>query len=83
MHGLDDVAMLDAYTSRRREDRERTLAFSDGMARASSNKGLAMRGMRSVGMAALANVPGLRAQVAAGGMGYRGDVPALCREHSR
>ena len=79
-HGLDDAAMLPAYAARRQEDRERTLAFSDGMARASSNEGLAMRGLRSVGMAALANVPGLRAQVAAGGMGYRGDLPAMCRE---
>ena len=42
-----------------------------------------MRGLRSLGMAALANVPGLRAEVASGGMGYRGDVPALCREVSR
>lgn len=81
--GLDDAAMLDNYSSRRSEDRERTLAFSDGLARASSNDALAMRGLRSLGMAALANVPGLRAQVASGGMGYRGDVPALCREVSR
>lgn len=82
-HGLDDAAMLESYAARRSEDRARTLAFSDGMARASSNEGLAMRGLRSVGMTALANVPGLRAQVAAGGMGYRGDVPALCRENAR
>ena len=78
-HGLDDAAMLPRYAERRREDRSRTLAFSDGMARASANDGLAMGLLRSAGMAALANVPGLRAQVAAGGMGYRGDVPAICR----
>ena len=71
--------MLPRYAERRREDRSRTLAFSDGMARASANDGLAMGLLRSAGMAALANVPGLRAQVAAGGMGYRGDVPAICR----
>ena len=82
-HGLDDAAMPEAYAARRSEDRERTLAFSDGMARASSNEGLAMRGLRSLGMAALANVPGLRAQVVTGGMGYRGDVPTLCREAAR
>lgn len=78
-HGLDDASMLPRYAERRREDRARTLAFSDGMARASANDGLAMGLLRSAGMAALANVPGLRAQVAAGGMGYRGDVPAICR----
>ena len=78
-HGLDDAAMLPRYAERRREDRSRTLAFSDGMARASANDGLAMGLLRSAGIAALANVPGLRAQVAAGGMGYRGDVPAICR----
>lgn len=78
-HGPDDAAMLPCYAERRREDRSRTLAFSDGMARASANDGLAMGLLRSAGMAALANVPGLRAQVAAGGMGYRGDVPAICR----
>ena len=78
-HGLDDAAMLPRYAERRREDRSRTLAFSDGMARASANDGLVMGLLRSAGMAALANVPGLRAQVAAGGMGYRGDVPAICR----
>ena len=78
-HGLDDAAMLPRYAERRREDRSRTLAFSDGMARASANDGLAMGLLRSAGMAALANVPGLRAQVAAGGMGYRGDVPVICR----
>ena len=82
-HGLDAALIPEAYAARRREDRERTLAFSDGLARASSNDALAMRGLRSFGMAALANVPGLRAQVAAGGMGYRGDVPALCHEAAR
>ena len=79
-YGLEDAAMLDAYAARRREDRERTLAFSDGMARATSNDALAMRWLRGAGMAALANSAGLRAQMAAGGMGYRGDTPALCRE---
>ncbi len=82
-HGLDEAALLERYGERRAEDRHRTLAFSDGMARASANDGWAMRVMRSAGMAALANVLGLRAEVAAGGMGYRGDVPVLCREGAR
>ncbi|RMH88690.1 2-octaprenyl-6-methoxyphenyl hydroxylase [Lysobacter pythonis] len=82
-HGLDDRTMLEHYVARRREDRERTLAFSDGMARASANTGGMMRLLRSAGMAVLANAPGLRARLAAGGMGYRGDVPAICREGAR
>ena len=79
-HGLDDAAMLPAYAARRQEDRERTLAFSDGMARATSNAAWSMSLLRSAGMAALAHSPRLRAQMAAGGMGYRGDTPELCRE---
>ncbi|MGY0505982.1 2-octaprenyl-6-methoxyphenyl hydroxylase [Luteimonas sp. e5] len=78
-HGVDDPALPEAYAHRRDEDRRRTLAFSDGLARATANPGLAMGLARSLGMAALANLPALRARLAAGGMGYRGDVPALCR----
>ena len=52
----------------------------DGMARATSNAAWSMSLLRSAGMAALANSSGLRAQMAAGGMGYRGDTPEICRE---
>lgn len=79
-HGLDDAELLETYAARRREDSERTLAFSDGMARATSNAAWSMSLLRSAGMAALAHSPRLRAQMAAGGMGYRGDTPELCRE---
>lgn len=78
-HGLDAPQMLEHYVARRRQDRERTLSFSDGMAKISANPGLGVSLMRSIGMAVLANTPGLRGQVAAGGMGYRGDLPELCR----
>lgn len=79
-HGLDTPQLLETYAERRRQDRERTLSFSDGMAKISANPGLGVSLMRSIGMGVLANTPGLRGQVAAGGMGYRGDLPELCRE---
>ncbi|MBP6750771.1 MAG: 2-octaprenyl-6-methoxyphenyl hydroxylase, partial [Xanthomonadaceae bacterium] len=72
-------AALARYAQRRREDRERTIAFSDGLARATSNPGPLMRPLRSLGLFALDRDDALRAQVVAGAMGYRGDVPALCR----
>ncbi len=72
-------AVLARYAQRRREDRERTIAFSDGLARATSNAAALMRPLRSLGLLALEHDDALRAQVVAGAMGYRGDVPALCR----
>ncbi|PJK11201.1 2-octaprenyl-6-methoxyphenyl hydroxylase [Lysobacteraceae bacterium NML120232] len=78
-HGLDAPQMLEHYLTRRRQDRERTLSFSDGLAKISANPSLGASLLRSIGMTVLANVPGLRGQVAAGGMGYRGDLPELCR----
>lgn len=74
-----DHALLAAYVEARREDRERTLAFSDGLARATSNDAAGMHVLRSLGLLALANVPGLSAPMVSGAMGYRGRVPALSR----
>lgn len=72
-------AVLQAYQSSRREDRERTLSFSDGLARATGNASLPMHLLRSIGLMALANVPGLSAPLVSGAMGFRGNVPALSR----
>ncbi len=72
-------AVLGSYARRRREDRERTIAFADGLARASANPAPLMRPLRSLGLFALDHDDTLRAQVVAGAMGYRGDVPMLCR----
>jgi 2-octaprenyl-6-methoxyphenol hydroxylase len=80
--GIDDPgreAVLQAYARRRRDDRERTIAFSDGLARTSANATPLMRPLRSLGLFALDHDDALRAQIVAGAMGYRGDVPALCR----
>ncbi|MFT3805888.1 2-octaprenyl-6-methoxyphenyl hydroxylase [Arenimonas sp.] len=72
-------AALARYVAKRGEDRERTLAFSDGLARLSANDSGAMRLLRSIGLSLLGNIPDLASPVVAGAMGYRGDVPALAR----
>lgn len=80
--GADDPgaeALLARYVARRREDRERTLAFSDGLARLTANAAPLLRPLRSLGLLAVDRVPALQSMLAGGAMGYRGDVPALCR----
>lgn len=73
-------AVLAEYARRRRDDRERTIAFSDGLARWTSNPSPSVSPLRSLGLFALENDPALRAMLVGGAMGYRGDVPQLCRE---
>lgn len=73
------AALLAGYAARRDEDRRRTLAFSDGLARLTARPGLAAGLLRSAGLVALAALPGLQASLAGGAMGYRGDVPEACR----
>ena len=74
-----DAARLAQYAERRREDRERTLAFSDGLARATANGSLPMHVLRSLGLVALGHLPGLADPLVSGAMGFRGHVPALSR----
>jgi len=74
-----DAALLAAYVDARREDRERTLAFSDGLARATANPSATMHVLRSLGLLALGHVPGLGAPLVSGAMGFRGRVPRLSR----
>jgi 2-octaprenyl-6-methoxyphenol hydroxylase len=71
--------LLQEYARRREEDRRRTLAFSDGLARVTANPAPLLRPLRSLGLAAVGSVPSLQSWLAGGAMGYRGDVPALCR----
>ena len=75
--------LLQRYAQRRQEDRERTLAFSDGLARMTSNETSAGAALRALGFAAMDRLPALQAQLVGGAMGYRGDVPALCRAQAR
>ncbi|MEN1941827.1 2-octaprenyl-6-methoxyphenyl hydroxylase [Luteimonas sp. MJ246] len=74
-----DGELLAAHAARREEDRARTLEFSDGLARFTANPTPGASLLRSAGLLALAALPGLRAGLAGGAMGYRGDVPAACR----
>lgn len=73
-------AVLEAHAARRSEDRARTLEFSDGLARITSNTVPLLRPLRSLGLMAADGVPSLQSWLVGGAMGFRGDVPALCRE---
>lgn len=71
--------LLADYVEARREDRASTLAFSDGLARLTANPTLPMHALRSLAMLALEHLPGLKAPLVGGAMGYRGRVPRLAR----
>ena len=72
--------VLARHASRRGEDRQRTLQFSDGLARLTASDAPLLGPLRSLGFAALQSSDWLRAWLVGGAMGYRGDVPELCRE---
>lgn len=74
-----DPATLEHHAQRRRVDRERTLAFSDGLARLTANDAPLLRPLRSAGLLSADALGWLQAWLVGGAMGYRGDVPALCR----
>ena len=74
-----DPALLAAYVHRRRDDRERTVAFSDQLVRLTSNPASVLRPLRSLGLLALDRLPSAQSLLVGGAMGYRGDVPELCR----
>ncbi|MCB1559510.1 MAG: 2-octaprenyl-6-methoxyphenyl hydroxylase [Xanthomonadales bacterium] len=71
---IDD---LREYARRREPDREETLRFSDGLSRLFAITDPAVRLARSLGFGALNGIPGLAERLAAGAMGFRGDVPRL------
>lgn len=74
-----DSHLLADYAQARDEDRARTLAFSDGLARITATTSLPLHVLRSLGLTMLGHVPGLAAPLVAGAMGFRGRVPALAR----
>ena len=74
------AGQLAAYVARRGPDREQTLAFSAGLARFTGNERPAARGLRSLGLLAASASGSLKATLVGGAMGFRGEVPALCRE---
>jgi 2-octaprenyl-6-methoxyphenol hydroxylase len=71
-------AVLQAYVARREEDRRQTIAFSGGLARLTSNPAPLMRPLRSLGLLA-AQASEVQSMLVGGAMGFRGEVPALCR----
>ena len=76
-------SLLQAYSQRRHEDRRRTLEFSDGLARVTGNASPLLRPLRSLGLLAADNSAALQSVLVGGAMGFRGDVPELCREPAR
>lgn len=74
-----DPTLLARHAQRRQDDRERTVAFSDGLARLTSNDSELLRPLRSLGLFAADRLPSAQAFLVGAAMGYRGDVPALCR----
>lgn len=74
-----DEALLARHVRQRQADRERTLAFSDGLARLTSNPSPLLRPLRSLGLLAADRAAWLQAWLVGGAMGFRGDVPELCR----
>lgn len=76
-------SLLQAYSRRRHEDRQRTLEFSDGLARVTGNTSPLLRPLRSLGLLVADNSTALQSMLVGGAMGFRGDVPELCREPPR
>ncbi len=75
--------LLQAYVQRRGPDREQTLAFSDGLARLTGNPAPLLRPLRSLGLVAAAQAAPLQSFLVGGAMGFRGQVPELCRSQAR
>jgi len=76
------AALLARHAQRRQDDRERTVAFSDGLARLTATDSGLLRPLRSLGLFAADRMPSAQAYLVGAAMGYRGDVPALCRAPS-
>ncbi|KGE53188.1 2-octaprenyl-6-methoxyphenyl hydroxylase [Xanthomonas axonopodis pv. vasculorum] len=84
-HDRSDVgagALLAEYQARRRVDREHTIGFSSGLARLTGNPAPLLRPLRSLGLFATSQVAPLQSMLVGGAMGFRGDVPQLCRSRA-
>jgi len=73
------AGLLAAYVARRRPDREQTIGFSGGLARITGQASPLLRPLRSLGLLAAARHTPLQSMLVGGAMGFRGDVPRLCR----
>lgn len=77
--GAHGPGLLAEYRRLRADDRAQTIAFSDGLARLTSNPASLLATVRAFGLFAADRLPALQASLVGGAMGYRGHVPALCR----
>lgn len=66
------AALLQDYVLARREDRDGTLAFSDGLVRLACSPASLLKPLRSLGLLLFDGLPGLGGMVARRGMGFRG-----------
>jgi 2-octaprenyl-6-methoxyphenol hydroxylase len=71
------ASMLNEYVERRTEDRNGTIAMSDGLARWTSSESPPLKVLRSLGLLALDRIEPLQSALVARGMGFRGVVPDL------
>lgn len=71
------ASLLNEYAHRRREDREGTIALSDGLARWTANEALPLKLLRSFGLLALDRIAPLQAALVRRGMGFRGQTSRL------
>ena len=76
---VGDEATLRAYASWRDEDRERIVAFTDGLVRLFGSPLGPLRGLRSMGLLAFDAFPPAKAAMARLSVGAAGRVPRLAR----
>lgn len=68
------AVLLRGYAAQRRDDREGTMAFSDGLVRLACHPAPFLAPLRSAGLLLLDGLPPLAAAVARRGMGFRGET---------
>src|SRR3546814_7003957 len=67
-----DPGLLADHAQRREEDRGRTLAMSDGLARLTANDAPLLRPLPRLGLLGLDRAPSAQSLLVGGAMGYRG-----------
>ena len=74
---LGDIHVLRRYSEWQAPDQQRTVAWSDGLARAFASPGALVAAARTAGLLAHAFIPPLRRQLAVRAMGFHGRTPRL------
>jgi len=69
--------LLNDYAEQRRNDREATIAMSEGLVRWTASDAPALKLMRSLGLLAIDRIMPLQSALVRRGMGFRGAVPTL------